>query len=502
MNLRRSISCMLACAMLLTALTIPAAANFSDVPEGHKAAADIEEVVSLGLMQGESRDSFGFGKLMTRAEFVQSLCRFFEWNLNNPAQGSYQDNQDPNAWYYRVVETAYAHGVITSQSDKFYPEAPISREDMAVMLIRAMGFGTLAGRAQEFRIPFRDVQSNAGYIAMAYEMGLMQGTSATEFSPEETVTREQAAVILMRLYRSCRQASIGRTGILSTDQVRDLNGYDAVGIAAQKLIFAGELRLVNSIREEVAASIYEKTQEAAVPALLYITGPTTTVLESDPEATADLLANAVYEGGYDGLFLDLPEVKGNQSDLYLTLAQALRAALQEKTLYLMTEAPSWNGPTYSGYDYTELGKCTDRIVLRVTSYEQFTDGFPVSPQEPLEEVYYALSTLRKWTENEKLSLYLTTTGVSWLNEQYQGSLPSTQIQELRESIFTEEYYSARYGCAYLIDSSGQDDRVVWYLNDGALNQRLWLAAFFGVDQICFSDLSSIAGYDGYSLLEQ
>ena len=102
------------------------------------------------------------------------LCRLFGWEMISPETGSYTDNQDPSAWYFSAVETAYAHGAITDQTDEFRPRDPITREEMAVMLVRAMGYGTIAGLAQDLPMPFQDVTTNAGYIAMAYELGLVK----------------------------------------------------------------------------------------------------------------------------------------------------------------------------------------------------------------------------------------------------------------------------------------------------------------------------------------
>ena len=55
--------------------------------------------------------------------------------------------------------------------------------------------------------------TNAGYVAMAYELGLVNGTSSTTFSPDRTATREQAAVMLMRLYDSYHAAAPDKVGI-------------------------------------------------------------------------------------------------------------------------------------------------------------------------------------------------------------------------------------------------------------------------------------------------
>ena len=210
-------SCALLCALLVTAaLPAPAAAastGFSDVPESHWAADSIRRAVDLGLFQGQTPTRFGLGAPMTRGAFVVALCRLFGWEMVTPEAGSYTDNQDKSAWYYSAVETAYANGAITRQTDTFRPREPITREELAVMLVRAMGCGTIAGLAQDLPMPFRDVTTNVGYIAMAHELGLVNGTAATTFSPDQTATREQAAVMLIRLYDSYHAAAPEKTGI-------------------------------------------------------------------------------------------------------------------------------------------------------------------------------------------------------------------------------------------------------------------------------------------------
>ena len=62
-----------------------------------------------------------------------------------------------------------------------------------------------------------------------------------------------------------------------------------------------------------------------------------------------------------------------------------------------------------------------------------------------------------------------------------------------------DYYSDRYACAYL--TADDADTAVWYLDGEAARERVRMAALFGVDQLCLSDLSSVADYENYSLLE-
>ena len=487
------------CALLAAVLPAPAAAaDFQDVPDSHWAAEPIGRAADLGLIQGQTADRFGLGSPMTRGAFVTVLCRLFGWEMISPETGSYTDNQDPSAWYFSAVETAYAHGAITDQTDEFRPRDPITREEMAVMLVRAMGYGTIAGLAQDLPMPFQDVTTNAGYIAMAYELGLVNGTSAAAFSPDRTATREQAAAMLMRLYDGYHTAAPERIGIArSAEGLTDLTGYAAVAVPGGRLIGAGGARVTNQPAAEITDAILSAVRAAGTQPLLYVIGGGT-ALRGDTDDLASALVSAVDASGCEGLFLDLEKLSSEHKRDFTALAEALRERLGDRPLYLMAEAPVWQGETHGGYDCAALAEFADRLVLRVTPYEEASAAdFPVGPVEPLEEVYYALEELRETAEQGKISLLLTTTGAAWSDERHTGDISAAEIEALLADPQTRSYYADRYGCAYLTTDDGA---AVWYLDGEAARERVRLAAFFGVDQVCLSDLTSVADYDNYSLL--
>ncbi len=196
-RLKRALSCLLLYALLGGALAVPASA-LSDVPEDFWAKEDIDRCVALRYFYPESDGSFGVGKEMSRAEFVVVLCRCLGWKPTSPARAVYEDVPEKE-WYAGAVETAYHQGAITSQDGSFRPNDPVTRSEAASMLVRALGYGSIAGLIQDMSLPFRDVKANNGYIVMAYGLGLMDGASVTAFSPEGHVTREQAAVVLYNL---------------------------------------------------------------------------------------------------------------------------------------------------------------------------------------------------------------------------------------------------------------------------------------------------------------
>lgn len=488
--LKRLLICVLLCTLLLGVATPSAAVStgFSDVPASSWAADAITRAVNLGLFQGESKTTFGLGHRMTRAAFTVVLCRFFGWEPAAPEQGTYTDVQDPNAWYYSAVETAYANGAITRQTEKFRPGDAITREEMAVMLVRALGYGTIAGLAQELPMPFRDVTSSVGYISMAYELGIISGTSATTFSPDQTATREQAAVMLMRLYDKYHAPAPGRAGVAA--EAENLAGCRVVAIPAARLVYNGQVKVSISMETEAIAAVQTAARAAGAQMLLQVAG-SANILQGTSANTVEALAAAVEAGGYDGLFLDVPKLKYENQKALTALVQGLDAALGEKILYVAAEAPVWEGRTYEGYDYAALGRLADRLVLRVAPYEQSTGGFPVAPLEPLEEVYYALAELKGTVPGEKISLLLTTTGAVWTDGRRNGTMNGTELAARLADRNTESDYSGRYACAYLAYAEqSKKQTVVWYLNDTAAEERARMAGFFGVDQVFLSDLAA------------
>ena len=110
----------------------------------------------------------------------------------------------PGTWYYSAVETALANGAIDSGL-YFRPDDDISRQDMAVMLVRALGYESLAlTQSAAELLAFSDVTENRGYIALAYEFGIINGVKQADgsllFLPGHSSNRQEAAAMLVRVY--------------------------------------------------------------------------------------------------------------------------------------------------------------------------------------------------------------------------------------------------------------------------------------------------------------
>ncbi|WP_369283147.1 S-layer homology domain-containing protein [Oscillibacter sp. GMB15532] len=489
--LKRLTAAGLCCLCLLSVLPVSAAAapKFSDVPKTHWAAESISRAAEKGLLNGRSDGTFGMGGSMTRAAFAAVLCRLFEWETVSPAVGSFADNRDPSKWYYGAVETVFVRGAVTQQEENFRPGDAITRAEMAVMLVRSLGYGTLAGLAGERKSPFTDVTFSLGYLILASDLGIMTGNTRGEFQPDKPVTREQAAAVLMRVYDKMHAPAPEIMGVARETAGLSLTGVGAVAVPALKLVYNGALQLVSDVSEETAAAIRLAAGDKRV--LLQVSGSGSVLAGTDPAALAKKIAAAVADGGWDGVLLDISKLTGTDRAALTALATALRTALgKDKLFSVATEAPVRQGGTsYNGYDFAALAALADKIILRIAPYYQVISDLPTTPKEPLEEVYYALEAVAAAVPAEKRVLLLTVSGSKWRGERAEGDVSAAELSVLLSTSGVTSYWSGRYAAPYLSYTNAGQRVVVWY-NDARSAQMRWqLLSFFGGGGVCLDNLT-------------
>jgi len=481
----------LALICLLAVLPVPAraAVRFSDVPASYWAAKSITRAAELGLVNGRSDGKFGVGQSMTRAAFAAVLCRLFQWKLVTPTSGSFPDNQDSAKWYYSAVETAYLHGAVTQQEENFRPGDAVTRQEMAVMLVRALGYGTLASLAGERTSPFTDVTASLGYLILANDLGIMTGNSRGAFQPDKTATREQAAVVLMRVYDKLHAAAPDVCGVARSAENLSLGGVGTVAIPTMKIVYNGSLLLTTDLSAETVSAIRAATEGKR--RFMQVCGTSAGFSGSDMAELAKKIAAAADEGGWDGVLLDIPKLRGTEKVSYTNLVTALRSSLKPgDLLYVMAEAPVSQGKTaYNGYDFAALAAQADKVILRVAPYTQTVSGFPTTPQEPLEEVFYTLETVADAIPPAKRALQLTTFGTAWRGGEAQGDVSPAELSALLSTSGVTGYWSSRYATPYLSYTNSGVRVVVWYNDARAAQARRQLLDFFGGGGLCISDLA-------------
>ncbi len=106
-------------------------------------------------------------------------------------------------WAEDEVYEAYQNGLIPNEMLKTALYKNISREEFAAVAVKL--YEKIIGYLPDVDIydtPFEDCNYASeynNYIAIAYDLGITNGTSSTTFSPYENITREQLAVMLSRV---------------------------------------------------------------------------------------------------------------------------------------------------------------------------------------------------------------------------------------------------------------------------------------------------------------
>ncbi|RAV03468.1 S-layer homology domain-containing protein [Paenibacillus sp. YN15] len=185
--------------LLKTELTAEAP-GLADI-EGHWAEQPIREAVRRGIVTGYEDGTFRPERPVTRAEFAVLLVRALGLEGDSSPQPAFADAGDIPAWAAPSVAAIAEAGLIQGYEDgTFGPGRQISRTEMTVMLVRALGLEP--DQALELQ-PFADKEQIPGWawssIAAAVEAGIIQGTTGNRFAPEETATRAEAVAAIMNL---------------------------------------------------------------------------------------------------------------------------------------------------------------------------------------------------------------------------------------------------------------------------------------------------------------
>jgi len=109
-----------------------------------------------------------------------------------------------SSFAYDSIGCIYALEVTTGTSSTTYsPAGLVTREQMGAFLGRF--FETVTGMECGGAHPFVDVAESSfafDSVGCIYGLGVTTGTSSTSYAPGESVTREQMAAFLERLYNA------------------------------------------------------------------------------------------------------------------------------------------------------------------------------------------------------------------------------------------------------------------------------------------------------------
>lgn len=203
----------------------------------------------------------GLTKKITSVKLDANTMVYAKWT-EAPVSGLPFGDVKSADWFYNDVKYVYDKGMMAgTAADVFAPNATTTRAMIVTILYRLEGSPAVTGTSAFVDVPAGQWYTDAVNWAAANQ--IVNGTSATTFAPNDSITREQMAAILYR-YAQYKGYDVTKKA--------DLSGYSDNGqvsaYAKDALAWANAAKLINGVTNTTLAPQGNATR-AQVSAILH-----------------------------------------------------------------------------------------------------------------------------------------------------------------------------------------------------------------------------------------
>ena len=487
---------------------------------------DYKEVVyflqHIEVLKGYSDNTFKPQNPITREEFIKILIVALgaDFSLIKADANSFIDVPQAH-WSYEYIEAAIHMGIIypLEYGTNLEPQKPITRQEIAIMLARALdGFGRkrLSVLSQtNFLDDSMITEWAKPYVQVVYEAELMKGYAAAggfNFGPQQTTTRAEAAIIIYRLIGLKESPKkIGFYAIDSYKQIDTIRYFDEIvfGWSALMADIEGNIRFtLNSAesRHRLPNAYQEplgRAKELSISAKLMVTDARTSVIYPLLESKAmqevfikDSL-QAIEELGMSGLVMDLENIRDTEKGyraMYVSFLKDLKQALASKKLTLSVAVQPDNVVGfYDGFDFKNIAEIAEDIILMAHDYYDRNTLAYATDHAPIQKVKGALvSLIEKGVAKNKLILAIQIAGATQVrsvgNEGNRLYTPTmTTVYEAlttRNGIQGFDYSTMTPSFSY-VDLAEDVKGTIKYENQMSINIKHLLSKFYGIKGVSY-----------------
>lgn len=177
--------------------------EFTDLAQYDWAKDAIYHLAQEGVIQGTSETTFTPGNNIRRGDYILILTRMFQLESKDTAEDF--DDVAKDSYYYDAIQTARALGIAQGDdNNRFRPEAPITRQDMITLTMRAAEITEYlpVDSAEANLSKFLDSNDVAVYAQESMKAAVGEGFIIGDqnlLNPLGYTTRAQAAVFAERI---------------------------------------------------------------------------------------------------------------------------------------------------------------------------------------------------------------------------------------------------------------------------------------------------------------
>lgn len=170
---------------------------------GHWSIDTMSHMYALGVING-TEIGLEPDKEVTKAEFLTMLFRALQVK-STAYEGGISDLRQ-GEWYADTVYTALNGGWITTDANgNVNAEKPLSREDMAVIMMKAIGENEEAEQTITHFTDEASISKDAiSAVRQAVGLSVLKGNADGSFSPKKICTRAEAATMIENYFMTLR----------------------------------------------------------------------------------------------------------------------------------------------------------------------------------------------------------------------------------------------------------------------------------------------------------
>ena len=249
-------------ASMFTIHSASASGGFVDVPKNHEAYEEINYLVSLGVIKGYTENGKQYYKPYNSVTRGQVAKMVVIASGNKPlivSKSSFSDvtvGTELSGYVERAIQLGY---FATNTKDKFYPNKPLTRDEMSYVLTKAFKLDT--SKYEGIDSPFVDVgitHDYVKYVNTIYYNGITQG-SGQYYMPNNQVTRAQFALFVARAKSETYRLELPVKGVAvpDTTQVIGLVQMATDGVTIRKTKdTSSSVNVVGTVNKGGKLSVY------------------------------------------------------------------------------------------------------------------------------------------------------------------------------------------------------------------------------------------------------
>ncbi|MCM3712555.1 S-layer homology domain-containing protein [Alkalihalobacillus oceani] len=176
------------------------------------AEEELNHLLQAGILTVDDPENFNADEKITKGKALEVTMKSLTYiyppfpGENDRAQSF--DNIGPDHPLFQVVEQAVNYGVLDTDEREFALDEPLTREELAVWYIKALGLEAAGKHDEIYQLGFADTnlvtEEYRGYVALANALDLLTA-SQNQFRPKEETTYAQLAVSSFRLAREAAE---------------------------------------------------------------------------------------------------------------------------------------------------------------------------------------------------------------------------------------------------------------------------------------------------------